>query len=92
MITAFAGSKAAEEFLDHVSWQWGFGAFTIIIPAVCAPIVYVLKKNQWRAEQGQIIPKKRSTDPIGKQIWDGILDFDSKHTPRLMCRRTVIDC
>lgn len=78
MITAFAGSKAAEEFLDHVSWQWGFGAFTIIVPAVCAPLFFLLKTQQWKAEKHAIIPKKRSTDPIGRQIWDGILDFDSK--------------
>jgi len=78
MITAFAGPKAAEEFLDHVSWQWGFGSFCIILPAVCAPLFYVLKRNQWKAESKDIIPKKRSSDSIGKQIWDGILDFDSK--------------
>jgi MFS family permease len=76
MITAFAGPKAAEEFLLKVNWQWGFGAFTIIVPVICAPLFIILKKNQWKAEKDNIIPKKRSTDPIGKQIWDGILDFD----------------
>ena len=78
MITAFAGPKAAEEFLDHVSWQWGFGAFCIIVPAVCAPLFFILKINQKKAEKKDILPKQRSNDPIGKQIWDGILDFDSK--------------
>lgn len=76
MITAFAGPKAAEEFLDHVSWQWGFGAFCIIVPAVCAPLFFILKINQKKAEKKDILPKQRSNDPIGKQIWDGILDFD----------------
>jgi MFS family permease len=78
MITAFAGSNAAQEFLEHVSWQWGFGAFAIIVPAVCAPLFFVLKSMEWKAEKKEIIPKKRSSDPIMKQIWDGILDFDSK--------------
>ena len=78
MVTAFAGPSAAQEFLDHVSWQWGFGAFCIILPAVCAPLFLVLKRNEWKAAKENIIPKKRSEDPIGKQILDGILDFDSK--------------
>ncbi|KAE8314614.1 major facilitator superfamily domain-containing protein [Aspergillus transmontanensis] len=45
MITAFAGSKAAEEFLVHVNWRWGFGSFAIIIPAVAMPLYVVLKVN-----------------------------------------------
>ncbi|KAE8360983.1 major facilitator superfamily domain-containing protein [Aspergillus caelatus] len=45
MITAFAGSKAAEEFLLHVNWRWGFGSFAIIIPAVSIPVYTVLKVN-----------------------------------------------
>ncbi|KAE8376680.1 major facilitator superfamily domain-containing protein [Aspergillus bertholletiae] len=45
MITAFAGSKAAEGFLEHVNWRWGFGCFAIIIPVVSFPLYVVLKVN-----------------------------------------------
>lgn len=76
MITAFAGPSAAQDFLEKVNWQWGFGSFAIIVPFICAPLFIILKVNQWKAEKNNIISKKRSTDPIAKQIWDGILDFD----------------
>ncbi|KAL2862402.1 MFS siderochrome iron transporter MirB [Aspergillus lucknowensis] len=61
MITAFAGSKAAEKFLVNVNWRWGFGAFAIIIPIVAFPIYVVLKVSLTKAEkQGVIAPTERS--------------------------------
>ncbi|GMG23338.1 unnamed protein product [Aspergillus oryzae] len=55
MITAFAGSKAAEEFLVHVNWRWGFGSFAIIIPAVAMPLYVVLKVNLRKAKQKGLV-------------------------------------
>ncbi|KAF7595194.1 hypothetical protein BBP40_006938 [Aspergillus hancockii] len=55
MITAFAGSKAAEGFLKNVSWRWGFGAFSIIVPIVALPIYIVLKLNLRKAEKNGLI-------------------------------------
>ncbi|KIW00966.1 uncharacterized protein PV09_07488 [Verruconis gallopava] len=76
MITAFAGSKAAEAFLEHVNWRWGFGAFAIIVPGVTLPMFIMLKVKQHQAESRGIIALKRSDEPVIKQIWDGIIGFD----------------
>ncbi|KAL3478148.1 siderophore iron transporter mirB [Aspergillus californicus] len=61
MITAFAGSKAAEQFLQKVDWRWGFGAFAIIVPFVASPVYFVLKAGMNKAEkQGLIVPSVAS--------------------------------
>ncbi|QDS74377.1 hypothetical protein FKW77_005168 [Venturia effusa] len=76
MITAFAGSKAAEGFLLHVSWQWGFGAFAIIVPCVCAPLYILLKLQFSKATSHGIIAPERSPYSLPRQFWDGLLEFD----------------
>ena len=79
MITAFAGSKAAEGFLLHVNWRWGFGAFAIIFPCVCAPLFTLLKFNEHKAKkQGLLVREKSGLVTISK-IWKGIVDFDRKY-------------
>ncbi|KAI5248092.1 MFS general substrate transporter [Aureobasidium subglaciale] len=77
MITAFAGSKAAEGFLLNVNWRWGFGAFAIIFPCVCAPLFTVLKFNEHKAKKQGLLVKKESSGPftIGK-VWRALVDFD----------------
>ncbi|KAL4804741.1 siderophore iron transporter mirB [Aspergillus unguis] len=66
MITAFAGSKASEKFLQNVSWRWGFGAFAIIFPFVASPVYFVLRVGLNRAKkQGIITPRQRS----GRTFW-----------------------
>lgn len=34
IITAFAGPKVAEDYLDLINWRWAFGTFAIIFPIV----------------------------------------------------------
>ncbi|KAL4871449.1 siderophore iron transporter mirB [Aspergillus spectabilis] len=61
MITAFAGSKAAEKFLINVDWRWGFGAFAIIFPFVASPVYFVLRVGMNRAKkQGLIVATESS--------------------------------
>ncbi|KAM5344263.1 hypothetical protein ACJ41O_012800 [Fusarium nematophilum] len=51
MITTFAGAEAAEAFLEKVSWRWGFGAFSIILPIVTLPLYGILKWNIHKAKK-----------------------------------------
>lgn len=78
MITAFAGSKAAEGFYYHVHWRWGFGCFAIIVPAVTLPLFFMLKLNLRKAKTFGVIAEKTEKRSIFKIIWDGIIGFDSK--------------
>ncbi|KAE9969969.1 hypothetical protein EG328_006531 [Venturia inaequalis] len=76
MITAFAGSRAAQGFLDNVSWQWGFGAFAIIVPVVCAPLYILLKFHFSKAKDHGIIAPERSPYSLPRQFWEGVIEFD----------------
>jgi MFS family permease len=79
MITAFAGSKAAEGFLLNVSWRWGFGAFAIILPFVTAPLFILLKMNQLKAEKQGILVRESSGRTILQKIQWGIVEFDCEY-------------
>lgn len=78
MITAFAGSKAAEAFYLHVNWQWGFGSFAIIVPAVTIPIFIVLKLNLRKAEQRGLFIRESSGRTVLQTVMYGIKEFDSE--------------
>ncbi|SPO02037.1 probable transporter (major facilitator superfamily) [Cephalotrichum gorgonifer] len=69
MITAFAGSKAAEGFLEHVTWRWGFGCFAVIIPAVSLPLFGIIKFNLHKAEKRGIILYESSGRTFWQNLW-----------------------
>jgi len=79
MITAFAGSKAAEAFLDNVSWQWGFGAFAIILPFVAAPLYTVLRINLRKAKKQGLISRERSSRPFLQTVWKIVVECDGEY-------------
>lgn len=80
IISAFAGSKAAAGFIDNVhNWRWGYGMFTIILPAVALPIYFMLAHNLRTAEKkGLITQRKRDWAVNGRSIWWAITEFDCK--------------
>ncbi|KAL1638666.1 hypothetical protein SLS58_008698 [Diplodia intermedia] len=49
--TAFAGPAAAQKFLEHSSWRWGYATFAIVIPIVSLPMVvlFIMQRNKARA-------------------------------------------
>ncbi|KAK1659163.1 siderophore iron transporter [Colletotrichum godetiae] len=55
----FAGPAAAQSFLDTSTWRWGYGAFTIIIPAVVAPLIIIFTVQMRRAVKQGLYVKKR---------------------------------
>jgi MFS family permease len=76
IITAFAGPKAAEDFLAHVNWRWGFGCFAIILPVVAAPLYIMLKVNLRKAQQQGILVREKSGRSVLQSIWHYIVEFD----------------
>lgn len=85
MITAFAGSKAAEGFVLNINWRWGFGAFAIILPFVTAPLFTVLKLAEKKAERKGILIREKSGRTLAQNIWYYLVEFDGKLRTRL-CR------
>jgi MFS family permease len=79
MITAFAGSKAAEAFLLNVkNWRWGFGCFAIIVPVVTAPLFMLLKLQLRKAERQGLIAEQVSKAWTVERVWKNVVAFDCK--------------
>jgi MFS family permease len=78
MITAFAGSKAAEGYMKNVRWQWGFGTFAILVPVVTFPLYLLLKLNLRKAEKQGRLVKESSGRTLAQNILHIIVEFDSE--------------
>ena len=77
MITAFAGSKAAERVLVDVgNWRWGFGAFSIILPIVSLPLYLVLRVNLNKAYKAGVVVKEKSNRSFPQKVWWFVNEFD----------------
>lgn len=81
MITAFAGSKAAEGFLLNVNWRWGFGAFAIILPFVGVALFAVLKHAQRKALKTGLLVKERSDRTVSEIVRWAFIQLDGKNIP-----------
>ncbi|KAL6240381.1 hypothetical protein RBB50_012718 [Rhinocladiella similis] len=76
VITAFAGSKAAEAFYNNVSWQWGIGCWAIVFPCVGLPLYVVLRQNLRKAEKKGVIVREKSGRTWSQQIVYVVKEFD----------------
>lgn len=80
IITAFAGSKASDDFYYNISWRWGFGCFAIILPFVAAPLFVVLKLNLRKAQKQGLVLREKSGRSLLQNIWYYTLEFDGENT------------
>ncbi len=78
MITAFAGSKAAEGFYQNINWRWGFGCFAIIVPAVTLPLFITLKLNLRKAQTQGVFSVEGDNRTLLNRVWRNIVEFDGK--------------
>lgn len=76
MITAFAGSKAAEGFYEKISWRWGFGCFAIIFPVVAMPLFFILKYNVRLAKKLGTLERESSGRTWMQSVWHYVVEFD----------------
>lgn len=78
MITAFAGPKAAEDFLEHINWRWGFGCFSIIFPIVALPLFFVLKLHRRKAQNEGVLLDEKSGRSWFETVWYYTVEFDGE--------------
>ncbi|KAJ0382660.1 hypothetical protein COL922a_012098 [Colletotrichum nupharicola] len=76
IITAFAGPKSAEGFLDNVNWRWGFGCFSIVLPVAAAPLYGILKWNIHKAKKRGVLVREPSGRSLLQNIWWALVEFD----------------
>ncbi|KAJ2993198.1 hypothetical protein NUW58_g1918 [Xylaria curta] len=76
IITAFAGPKSSEGFYENIGWRWGFGAFSIILPIVAAPLYFVLKVNLRKAKSQGVSVEEKNNRTILQTVWFYVVEFD----------------
>ena len=76
MVTAFAGPKAAEAFLYHVNWRWGFGCFCIVLPVIASPLYLLFRFNLAKAKKSGVLIEESSDRTIAQKIKWGLIEFD----------------
>ncbi|KAF4930696.1 Siderophore iron transporter mirB [Colletotrichum viniferum] len=76
IITAFAGPKSAEGFLDNVNWRWGFGCFSIVLPVVATPLYGILKWNIHKAKKRGVLVREPSGRSFLQNILWALVEFD----------------
>lgn len=74
----FAGPAAAQQFLKHASWRWGYGSFAIITPLVCLPLVIIFVHNRRKAVRLGYISEDQDPDKGSKwqAIFRHVTEFD----------------
>jgi MFS family permease len=72
----FAGPAAAEAFLEGSTWRWGYGAFTIIIPAVVTPLILIFTIQMHRAKKQGYYVKPESNRTIIESIKYWVIELD----------------
>lgn len=76
--TTFAGPSAAQQFLDHSSWRWGYGVFAIVVPVVTTPVAMIFLVNRRKAEREGKIEKVVAGRTWGEAVKYYLVEFDGE--------------
>ncbi|KAK4154110.1 major facilitator superfamily domain-containing protein [Chaetomidium leptoderma] len=60
IITVWIGGPLADAFYNGPGFRWGFGAFAIITPFICAPLMVLFYINYRKARNMGLIPNRKS--------------------------------
>ncbi|PCG95332.1 Major facilitator superfamily domain, general substrate transporter [Penicillium occitanis (nom. inval.)] len=74
--TAFTGSLVAQAFVNHSTWRWAYGCFTIITFTFIVPVAVVFKFYQRKAEKLNLLVKKPSGRTTVQSVVHYIHEFD----------------
>ncbi|UKZ76794.1 hypothetical protein TrVFT333_004506 [Trichoderma virens FT-333] len=72
IITTWLGGPISSAFLNGPGWRWCFGAFSIIVPAMCLPLFGILMFNYFKAKKQGIVT---STQQQTKAPWQLFLHY-----------------
>ncbi|BDD55731.1 hypothetical protein MPDQ_004801 [Monascus purpureus] len=63
LVTVWIGPMIAEEVLKHASWRWGYGMWSIILPASFLPLAFSLLLNQRKAKRLNLLKPRPNRRP-----------------------------
>ncbi|KAI1081339.1 MFS general substrate transporter [Whalleya microplaca] len=72
----FAGPALGQAFLDGSTWRWGYGAFAIITPAICAPIIAIFAIQLHKAKKLGLYEKPKSDRTILESVRYWVIELD----------------
>ncbi|GES64431.1 siderophore iron transporter mirC [Aspergillus terreus] len=58
LVTVWIGPTIADVVLRHLSWRWGYGMWSVLLPASFLPLALSLLLNQRRARKLKLIKQK----------------------------------
>jgi MFS family permease len=76
IITVWIGGPLATAFLNGPGFRWGFGAFAIITPIICSPLMALFYFNYKKARRQGLIPDRNSGRTWSESIKYYIIEFD----------------
>lgn len=74
----FAGPQLGQAFLDHSTWRWGYGAFTIITPMMCIPFWFIFFLMSRKAKQSGVIKRESSGRTVLQSFQHWCIEFDGR--------------
>ena len=73
LITVWAGAPIANSILAHTTWRWGYGLWTVVLPAAFVPLALALLLNMRKAARLHLLPpspwKGQSTVRVLSHLW-----------------------
>jgi MFS family permease len=75
--TAFTAPLLGAAYLNHSTWRWGYGSFTIIMLCVFMPLVVVFKYYQRKAEKLGLYKRESSGRTTFQSIVHYFHEFDT---------------
>jgi len=65
IFTTWVGGPVSQSIIQGPGWRWGFGIFSIVIPAVVSPLCVLFFWNNRKAEKAGLLPSKRRSFNLG---------------------------
>lgn len=72
----FAGPELGQAFLDHSTFRWGYGAFTIITPFMCIPFWTIFYVMSNRSKKLGVVVKEKSGRTFFQSVKHYCIEFD----------------
>ncbi|THC91415.1 hypothetical protein EYZ11_009125 [Aspergillus tanneri] len=77
LVTVWIGPMIADAILENLSWRWGYGIWSIILPASFLPLALSLLLNQRKARRLNLIkPRHRRRPGFGAAVRRTWYDLD----------------
>lgn len=73
IVTTWLGGPISEAFLLRgPGWKWYFGAFSVIVPVMCLPLLALLMVNAAKAKRKGVLAAQKGED---RTVWETLLYY-----------------